>query len=148
MIEDLLLKISHASDPELKHFLQQKIREFNNRVSPFHLEVRKEGAIKPVNLTFKDKQKNVIAGINAEMYWGWLDISFVWVAEAYRHQGIGTVLLNKVEKEAKNNGCDKVRLTTFSFQAKDFYIKHGYSVVGQLNDYPPGNTYYLMTKQL
>ena len=39
-------------------------------------------------------------------------------------------------------------LSTFSFQARDFYQRHGYRVVGQLDDYPPGETFYWMRKEL
>ena len=37
-------------------------------------------------------------------------------------------LLNKVESEAKAIGATLAHLDTFDFQAKDFYIKHGYEV--------------------
>ena len=45
-------------------------------------------------------------------------------------------------------GCTRVFLQTYSFQAKDFYQKLGYQVVGQLDDYPPGQSFYWMRKEL
>lgn len=147
-MNNLEISISHESDSEFKSLMQQKIREFNSSVSPYHLEIRQEGAIKPINLSVIYQQNEIVAGVYAEMYWGWLDINYIWVSEGYRHHGIGSEILNKVEKIAKKHDCCKVRLTTYSFQAKEFYIKHGYEVVGQLQDYPPNHTYYMMTKEL
>jgi hypothetical protein len=39
-------------------------------------------------------------------------------------------------------------LTTYSFQARGFYEKEGYSVVGEMAGYPPGATYFWMRKDL
>jgi hypothetical protein len=41
-----------------------------------------------------------------------------------------------------------VKLETFSFQARGFYEKCGYKVVGQLDDCPPGQRFYWMYKAL
>jgi hypothetical protein len=37
---------------------------------------------------------------------------------------------------------------TFSFQALDFYKKHGYVVFAKLNDIPPGHSRYYLKKLL
>ena len=39
-------------------------------------------------------------------------------------------------------------LDTMSWQAPDFYKKHGYSVIGILPDIPSGNQKYLLMKAL
>ena len=65
--------------------------------------------------------------------WKVLYISLFFIEEKYRHQGLGTLLLNKVEKETKEFGVKLAHLDTFDFQAKDFYIKHGYEVFGILD---------------
>ncbi|WP_407314850.1 GNAT family N-acetyltransferase [Desulfosporosinus sp. SB140] len=64
-------------------------------------------------------------------------MEFLWIESQYRLKGIGRQLLVQVEKLAKEIGCGKVFLTTFGFQARDFYLKYGYWVVGTLDDYPP-----------
>lgn len=50
------------------------------------------------------------------------------------------------EAEALQRGCSRAKLRTFSFQARGFYEKEGYRVVGELEDYPPGETFYWMQK--
>ena len=41
-----------------------------------------------------------------------------------------------------------IHLDTFDFQAKDFYLKHGYEVFGVLDDCPKGHKRYYMKKVL
>ena len=52
------------------------------------------------------------------------------------------------EDEAKNRGCNNVRLETHDFQAVNFYKKQGYIIRCELNNLPKGHTKYLMTKEL
>lgn len=63
-----------------------------------------------------------------------LYIDILWVNENYRHQGLGSKLLEYVEDTAKAKGCYLIHLDTFDFQAKDFYLKHGYEIFGTLKD--------------
>ena len=51
-------------------------------------------------------------------------------------------------RKPRTRGCSQVMLTTYSFQARGFYEKEGYRVVGEMADYPPGATYYWMRKDL
>jgi hypothetical protein len=61
---------------------------------------------------------------------------------------LGTILLNKVEEKAKQLGATLSHLDTFDFQAKDFYLKHGYEVFGVLDDCPKDHKRYYMKKVL
>lgn len=97
----------------------------------------------------KNIQQEVIAGILAGMgYWGGLEIKHLWVRENQRQLGIGTKLLNEVEKNAKAKGAIISLLDTFDFQAKDFYLKNGYTIFGQVNNFPIGHKRYYLQKQL
>jgi hypothetical protein len=50
------------------------------------------------------------------------------------------------EGEARARGCSRAKLRTFSFQARGFYEKEGYRIVGELRDDPPGKIFYWMRK--
>ena len=85
-------------------------------------------------------------GLWRATYWGWLYVDDMWIHEYLRGQGVGRELMRQVEEAARGDGCRHAYLQTFDFQARDFYEKLGYRVVGQLDDYPPGQIFYWMRK--
>ena len=86
---------------------------------------------------------------NAIIYHQALYVDVLFVDEEYRGQDLGSELLNKVENEAKAIDATLAHLDTFDFQAKDFYIKHGYEVFGILEDSPKkGHKRYYLKKEL
>lgn len=133
-------------DPGLLSFITTKLREYNNKVSPHHLASRKEGAIQNLQIIVEDDNGQWIGGLVAELCWNWLFVDKLWVDDSHRHEGIGSKLLREAERLAAERGCIHAYLTTYEFQARVFYEKHGYLVVGKLEDYPPGSAYYWMSK--
>lgn len=92
--------------------------------------------------------RQIVGGVLGELYWGWLHVDLLWVEEALRGRGYGHQLLVAVEEEARQRGARHAFLDTFSFQAPDFYQRHGYQVFGQLGDFPPGHQRYFLKKEL
>jgi GNAT superfamily N-acetyltransferase len=80
--------------------------------------------------------------------WGMLYVDVLFVEENHRGGQLGSLLLNKVEAEAKAIGASLSHLDTFDWQAKEFYLKHGYKVFGVLDDCPKGHKRYYMKKVL
>lgn len=142
------VEVSFEEHVEFSTFLHNMIKEFNNMHSIYHQEIRKEGSVQPINIMVSDDHHNWIGGITAEVYWNWLDINHFWFREDYRGQGLGSMLLKQAEEIARQKGAGKAKLTTFDFQARSFYELHGYTVVGEITDYPPGSSYYTMVKEL
>ena len=130
-------------DPSEKEieFVRRALVQFNDA------HVGKDGHT-PLNLVEYDAEGNVIGGLLGGTYWGWLYVDILWVDERYRRQGIGSRLLLAAEAEAKIRGCHHVHLDTMSWQAPEFYRKHGYAVLGILPDIPSGNQKYLLMKSL
>ena len=102
----------------------------------------------PLNLVEYDEGGNVIGGLIGGTYWGWLYIDVLWVHADHRKRGIGSRLLAAAEREAVCRGCHHVHVDTMSWQAPDFYKKHGYAIIGILPDIPTGNQKYLLQKTL
>ena len=102
----------------------------------------------PLNIVEYDEDGNIIGGILGGTYWGWMYVDILWVREDHRRNGIGSRLLAEAEKEAVRRGCHHVHLDTMSWQAPDFYKKHGYTVIGVLPDIPDGNQKFLLMKKL
>ena len=96
----------------------------------------------------RDAEGQLVGGLLGFTDRGWARIEIVIVAEHARRQGIGTLLLDAAEAEARKRECHDAWLDTFSFQALPFYEKCGYSIFGQLENYPNEHVRYFMRKRL
>ncbi|HET8726474.1 MAG TPA: GNAT family N-acetyltransferase [Alphaproteobacteria bacterium] len=98
----------------------------------------------------KDADGRVLGGLRGYTGWGWLYVEHLWVSEALRGSGVGSELLHRAEEEATLRGCRAVWLDTFSFQARRFYEKLGYTVFGTLDDFPAdrGHSRHFLQKRL
>lgn len=126
-------------------FLQTQIRNLNNVVSPPHLHIRSHPP-RPLDFFLRDAEEQIVGGLTAITYWSCLEIEELWFRADLRRHGYGHQLLALAEAEAQARGCTYAWLSTFSFQARGFYEKYGYRVIGQLTDYPPGATYFWLRK--
>ena len=57
-----------------------------------------------------------------------MHISDLIVFEEYRNKHIGTKLVQTVEEYYKNKGFENINLTTYNFQAPEFYKKCGFEI--------------------
>jgi len=103
---------------------------------------------KELCIFLRDDDGKIVGGLNGETYWGWLYVENLVVDESVRTKGYGSKLLQAAEDEARNRGCSFVHLDTYSFQALPFYKKHGYTVFGELDDFPPGGKRHFLRKTL
>ena len=51
------------------------------------------------------------------------------------------------QAEAQARGCFGAWVDTFSFQARPFYEKQGYTVFGTIADQPPGHARHFLFKR-
>ena len=96
----------------------------------------------------RDEAGNIVAGLIGSTHGNWLTVKFLWVSESLRGKNIGSEILEQAEETAKGRGCHHVFLDTFSFQAPQFYRKHGYQDVFALEEYPLTGKRYYFTKDL
>jgi GNAT superfamily N-acetyltransferase len=88
----------------------------------------------------------IIGGLWGDTLFGQLHISLLFVPETSRHAGLGRRLMGDAEAEAIRRGCAGAWLNTFSFQARGFYEKLGYTVFGTLDNQPPGYSRFFLKK--
>lgn len=137
--------VIEKSTKEECNLVNNGIVEYNVSKVPF----TQEPPFDWINKVIRGANGDVLAGINSKLYcWNCLYIDVLWVKEEFRKDGYGSALLNEVEKIAKEKGCKLIHLDTFDFQAKDFYLKHGYEVFGVLDDCPMEHKRYYMKKNI
>ncbi|MCS3770369.1 GNAT superfamily N-acetyltransferase [Aeromonas hydrophila] len=102
----------------------------------------------PLAVFQHDQLHNRIGGCSGHTYGNWLYIEYLWVASSQRGRGVGGHLLAAMEEAARDRYCRFVLLDTFSFQARPFYEKQGYSLIMTLREFPIHHQRYYLTKQL
>ena len=102
----------------------------------------------PVALVVQDEAGAVIGGLWGDCFYDWLHVHLLVVPEHARGTGVGTRLLQQGEAIARSREAVGVFLDTFSFQARGFYEKLGYSCFGELVDHPRGGHRFFMQKRL
>ena len=114
----------------------------------FNIQIAGDYNFQRVCFALQTSDHTIVGGVLGELFWDWFHIDLLWIPEELRGHGYGHQLLLKIEEEAKKRGAKNIFLDTFSFQAPEFYKKHGYQIFGELKDFPPGHQRYFFTKQL
>ena len=99
-----------------------------------------------VTLFVRDADGAIHGGLLGYVWGGWLHVTELWLADSCRGRGFGGALLDKAELEATRVGARGAFLSSFDFQAPEFYKSHGYEVFGALAGYPPTHTEYYLRK--
>ena len=97
------------------------------------------------NYFLSDHYKKYVCFVNEEIA-GWcvlekssdrLIITWIFVREEYRKQGIGTQLMNKIKSYAQELGVRGISVNTGSNTtwARKFYEKNGFEEVGSVKKY-------------
>ena len=75
-----------------------------------------------------------------------MHISDLIVLEQYRNKHIGSKLMETVESYYKNKEFENINLTTYEFQATEFYKKCGFEIefIRKNKENPKLNKYYLV----
>ena len=132
--------------------IEEEAEYIGNMLLEFNIESIPLSQEKPfitINRCIKDENGEIIGGILACLaLWQVLSIDTLWVKKEFRNKGVAKQLLSLVEAEARNMGCDIVYLSTYDFQAKDFYLRYGYEVFGVLEDCPKQHKLYHLSKRL
>lgn len=90
-----------------------------------------------------------IAGvITGRAYYNEVHIGDLIIDEKYRRNRIGSKLVATVEEAYAGKGYEKITLTTFGFQAPEFYKKLGYTLEFVREDKDPKLSKYFYIKSI
>lgn len=136
--------ITVENNKEDRNHINNMLFEYNLKHFPVDLRGRNE----EINLFIRDEDSNVRGGIVGEVCWNWLEIYTFMIDEDLRKLGYGSKLLLEIEKIALEKKCDFIKVDTLSFQALDFYKKHGYQEYGVLDGVGRDYKHYYLKKDL
>jgi len=135
------ITVRTGDSPEIESLLSERIYEFNAAATGYRdgesftaIHLGDSGAIE--------------AGASGYTWGGCCYVAYLWVAEELRGKGMGSALLDAVERHARTKDCRIVFLSTHSFQAPEFYGRRGYEQVASINDHPPGHASIFFAKRL
>lgn len=135
------IAIRAGSAPELEAFLVQRIYEYNAAVTGYH-------DAELFTAACKTESGTVEAGICGYTWGGCCYVSYLWVSEPSRGNGLGSELLRAVERHARDKRCRVVLLSSHTFQAPEFYVRRGYKQVARVDDHPVGHANIFYSKWL
>jgi GNAT superfamily N-acetyltransferase len=124
------------------------LRRLEEAIYEFNVQATGISDGRPFASFLRDAEKVVIGGISG---WTWGKTCFIghlFVPAELRKKGYGTRLVQAVEAEAIDRGCDQTVVRTHDFQAPQFYIKLGFAVIARIPDYPVGHQEITMIKLL
>lgn len=135
------LTIHDDMTPAEASYVEAKLVEFANAYTGPRNQ-REFGVV------LRDAEGTAYGGIVGDTKWDWLTIGTLWIADEHRGKGFGRKLLERAEQIGRERGCRFARLSTWEFEARDFYESNGYAVFGQHDDFPAGHTQYYLAKML
>jgi GNAT superfamily N-acetyltransferase len=138
---DIEFSLEDEPAPEAVAYVEEHLNEFN-----FATTGITDG--RDLAIFARDSSGAILAGLCGHTWGGTCKVRLLWVDEPKRRSGLGSRLLAAAEEEARRRGCTQVVLSTHSFQAPDFYRRHGFTEVGRNPDHPRGHSNIFLLKRL
>ena len=129
------LNPSHEND----EIVRQALHEFN---------IKQIGKDEHYSIFAFNQQNEIIGGalVYAETRSIFIDI--LWVKESERAKNIGSKILLAAENEGLRRKIRCPTTDTYTFQAVNFYLKHGYKQMVVIKNYIEGHDRFFFRKQL
>jgi GNAT superfamily N-acetyltransferase len=133
--------VAGEDDAGLRDRLDEELTAFNAAVTGHH-------DVRLLSIAARGDRGDLRAGLYGWTWGGCGYIDLLWVRGDQRSCGLGTKLLAAAEAEIRRRGCDRVALSTHSFQAPGFYARLGYTECGRTPGYPHGHDDIHLMKRL
>jgi GNAT superfamily N-acetyltransferase len=141
-MSDSKIVITDAVRENIKEIIGGGLNSYNDEITGY-------ADRRPLAVLVKDSATGeVLGGATGSSSLGLLFFELFYLPKAVRGLGIGTAVLQAFEEEGRRRGCVAGVLYTISFQAPDFYERHGWRRFGEVACEPPGTSRIFLTKQL
>ncbi|MCZ8376486.1 MAG: GNAT family N-acetyltransferase [Beijerinckiaceae bacterium] len=117
---------------EVREAVSAGLTRYNDRFLPTNRDRH------PLALSVRDGNGVIVGGLIGELRMDYLHVELLWIDESQRGQGTGKRLIELAEAEARRFGATHMHLSTWSFQAPDFYKAMGFVEFGRMKDHPAG----------
>ncbi|MFI0979229.1 GNAT family N-acetyltransferase [Streptomyces sp. NPDC021093] len=128
-------------DKELAGRLDEELTAFNSRATGAYDE-------QELSVRVTDETGALVGGLTGSTWGGLGSTHMLWVREDARRDGWGSKLMRAAEEEMRRRGCDRAMVSSFTFQAPDFYKGLGYEETARLPGIPGGHEDVFLFKKL
>lgn len=102
----------------------------------------------PLDVLVHDDRGEIVGGIVGHTSLRLFFLDLFYLPEELRGGGLGSRLIAQAEHEAQRRGCTAAFVMTVTFQAPEFYERHGYRRFGEIPCPPDGATRIFLAKAL
>jgi GNAT superfamily N-acetyltransferase len=142
MTTDPLVELTDQPTPAFDSLMSAGLNSYNDAITGY-------ADRQPLAVIVRDAATGAaLGGLSGRTSLGLLFIDMVYLPPQARGRNTGRRMLAMAEQEARRRGCTSAVLYTITFQAPDFYAKHGYQEFGRIPCAPPGTARVFMTKDL
>ncbi|EAC5507960.1 GNAT family N-acetyltransferase [Listeria monocytogenes] len=125
-------KIKEMSLEELEPRVIEGLLEHKERLG---YDIPKNDAVH-IGYAALNESGEIVGGVTAKISYGELHVSLLSVDQNTQGSGVGSELMAQIERYGRANNCHHISLTTFSYQAPEFYEKCGFTELGRVKDFP------------
>ena len=141
MTGEPVLTLAEKRDPQAEAVVTGGLADYNRgtfgRVDTCTLDV-----------LARDDDGEIVGGLLGRSSLGLFFLDLFYLPPKLRRGGLGSRMIALAEDEARRRGCTAAFVYTVTFQAPDFYERHGYRRFGEIACPPDGATRIFVTKAL
>ncbi|MFD7460919.1 MULTISPECIES: GNAT family N-acetyltransferase [unclassified Streptomyces] len=121
-----------GQDEALEKLLDDELTAFNGAACG-------AGAPKEFSVRVDDAAGEPVGGLTGWTWGGLCAVHLLWVREDVRGDGWGSRLMRAAEEEGVRRGCTDMVVSTYTFQAPEFYLRLGFRETGRTPGVPGGH---------
>jgi predicted N-acetyltransferase YhbS len=141
MTGDPVLALVDARDPRAEAIVTGGLAQYNR-------ETFGRVDMRTLDILARDDSGEIVGGLLGHSSLGLFSLDLFYLPKELRRGGLGSRMINLAEDEARRRGCTAAFVYTVTFQAPDFYERHGYRRFGEIACPPDGATRIFLTKAL
>jgi GNAT superfamily N-acetyltransferase len=111
-------------------------QRLSDELDAYNVAAAGAGEQREFSVKVEDDDGTLVAGLSGWTRGTSAGIAMVWVREDERASGLGRGLLDAAERVARERGCERINVSSLTFQAPGFYAKHGYVETGRTEALP------------